>query len=260
MPGRPPGTLARESTTLRVVGWNIREGVPLHDPGRPVAEALAADMAGFRPDVLALQEVAFTEGDRSPLLEEVSRTLGLPHRLTFPYSPAMHLPGARAGLALLARQPWRAEARALLPNPGLRQPTPRGEIVSWDKGVLFGRLRHGASEVWVGNVHLHPFHLFGAAAEDPVADGVWKGLAEFVRALPEGPLLLCADLNTERRDLLLDRLPDRRLTSAITAGTSRIGMAVDDVLLGAGLDLRRSSVRYGFSDHALCMVELEVAP
>lgn len=248
--------------TLRVIGWNVREGVPQDRPGPSVAEALAADVAVLRPDVLALQEVPFgdDDGDSSVLLDRAAEELGLHHRLTFPYSPAMHVPGARAGVALLARTPWLAAERCLLPNPGLRRATPRGELVSWDKGALFGRLRMGERSLWVGSVHLPPFHLFGTEAEDPRVATVWKGLAEFVGGLPTEPLVLSADFNTERRDLLVDRLPERVLRRSITAGTSRIGMAVDDVLYSEGLGVRRSSVHRSFSDHALCLVEFEVGP
>ncbi|MDJ0346246.1 endonuclease/exonuclease/phosphatase family protein [Streptomyces sp. H10-C2] len=245
---------------LRIVSWNIREGVPVRDPGGTVDDALAEIVARHRPDVLAVQEAAFGPDGGSPLLDAVAPSAGLPHRLYFPYSPAMHVPGAQAGLALLSREPWTASTRSLLPNPGMRQVTEGREMVSWDKGMLFGRLDLGGQEAWIGCVHLHPFHLFGTEPDDPAVRGVWAGLAEFIRELPPGPLVVCADLNSERRSLLMDRLPDRPLQSAVTAGTSRIGMAVDDVLFGPQFILQESAVHYGFSDHALCVVQFELKP
>ncbi|NEC88787.1 endonuclease/exonuclease/phosphatase family protein [Streptomyces sp. SID12501] len=245
---------------LRVVGWNIREGVPVRDPGRPVAEALRADVAPLHPDVIAMQEVPFTPGGESPLLDRVQPLLGLPHRLSFPYSPAMHVDGGRAGLALLSRHAWHEESRLLLPNPRLRHSGPAGELVSWDKGMLFGRLRFCGRDLWIGSVHLPPFHLFGRQPDDPVVRPVWEGLTNFIQALPSAPLIVCADLNTERRDLLGDLLRGRLLRGAIKEGTSRIGMAVDDILIGPELTLHDCRVRYGFSDHALCAVELELKP
>ncbi|MFC1411704.1 endonuclease/exonuclease/phosphatase family protein [Streptacidiphilus sp. N1-12] len=245
---------------LRVVSWNIREGVPVRDPGGTVADALTEAVHRHGPDVLAVQEAPFDPDGGSPLLDAVAVAAGLPHRLYFPYSPAMHLAGGRAGLALLGREPWSEGVRSLLPNPGLRRTTPDRELVTWEKGMLFGRQSLGGRQVWVGCVHLPPFHLFRTAPDDPSVRGVWTGLASFINALPAGPLVVCADLNSERRSLLMDRLPERPLRSAVTAGTSPIGMAVDDVLFGPEFLLRSSSVRFGFSDHALCAVTLELKP
>jgi endonuclease/exonuclease/phosphatase family metal-dependent hydrolase len=254
--GGRAGTGARRAR-LRLVGWNISEGVPPDSPGRPVAEAIAADAGRFRPDVLALQEVPFEPDGGSALLDELAALLGMPHRLAYEYSPAMHIDGARAGLALLGRLPWRAQTRALLPNPGLRALRRGREIVSYDKGVLVGQVETAAGPLWIGTAHLHPFHYFDTTADDPAVRKVWQGLAEFLLALPAGPLVLSADLNTERRDVLLDALRERPLRGTNTAGTSAIGMNVDDILIGPQLRLLDSQARYGASDHALCSVEVE---
>jgi endonuclease/exonuclease/phosphatase family metal-dependent hydrolase len=242
---------------LRVVGWNISEGVPPRDPGRPVAEALAADAGRFRPDVMGLQEVPFGPDGGSSLLDSLQELLGLPHRLSYPYSPAIDPDVSQSGLALLSRYPFDAESRSLLPNPGLRAATAHGEMVSWDKGVLCGRLKVDGRPLWIGAVHQFPFHRFAIGAEDPAVSEVWRGLADFLLALPEQPLILCADLNTERRDVLLDSLPGRPLRSAIKDGTSAIGMSVDDILIGPQFRLHEGQVRYGTSHHALCSVEVE---
>lgn len=244
---------------LRVVSWNIGEGVPPRDPGRPVAEAVAADIGLFRPDVVGLQEVPFGPDGGSALLDSLQDLLELPHRLSFPHSPAIHEDVAQSGLALLSRYPFDAESRSLLPNPGLRAEATatRSGMVSWDKGVLFGRLKVDGRPLWIGALHQFPFHRFDIGAEHPSVSMVWRGLADFLLALPEEPLILCADLNTERRDVLFDPVAVRGLRSGIKDGTSAIGMSVDDIVIGPEFRLHESKVRYGTSDHALCSVEVE---
>lgn len=263
------------NTTLRVSSWNIREGILMNgpdlagpdlagphlaDPDLTAAEALAAEASAQRPDVLALQEVPFDPEGGSALLDTVAATTGLTQVLSCPLSSAMHHRDGRSGIALLSRRPWQAREETLLPNPDLVGGTEHHPVTSWDKGVLAGLLTWQQQQLWLGCAHLYPFQRLGTEADAPAVLPVWQHLANFLLRLGTAPLVLCADFNTERRELLTDLLPERPLRRSIRERTSHRGLAVDDILYDPVLSLNSSSVHHSVSDHALCSVELEVLP
>jgi endonuclease/exonuclease/phosphatase family metal-dependent hydrolase len=202
-PVDPPADPAGE---LRVVAYNVRMGFGLD--GRFDPDALAAVVAGQRPDVVLLSEV-----DRGWLLNGghddlavLARRLGL---------PTLFAPAADSvwGDALLTRLPVVSARTVVLPAVG----APTGAQ------ALGAVLRVGSREVAVVSTHLQPPPDGG-----PVEQA--RSVGALARELGTGgrPVVVGGDLNTEPADPAFRVLLDAGLTDALAAARPLPSSPADD--------------------------------
>jgi len=170
---------------VRLITWNVARRV------QALAEQ-AATVGQREPDVLALQEVT---ARTLPLWEAACATLGLEHvASTLSDADPARLPASprRTGVLLAARAP-------LEPLPGLLP-------VPWAETALAAR---------VGRIEFHTVHVPNAAnggIKPQTLAAVRAGLAA-----RDGPLVLCGDLNTPRRES-----PDGSVWSFARDGRGRL--------------------------------------
>ncbi|MEW9549520.1 endonuclease/exonuclease/phosphatase family protein [Nonomuraea sp. NPDC050783] len=236
---------------IRVGTWNVHEGVGA--PGG-IADECVRRVLEERIDLLALQEVPFPAGSRpSPLLRGLAERTPLRHLAHHVLSPAWLVEGpAFSGVAVASRFPIGATADADLPNPRLE----RDGLRSFDKGGVTAFVEVAGRTVAMTSLHMLPFHRFGRRAEDRDFVHIWENLAKQLTPKDDEIPVIAGDFNTPRRDLLVARM-HVELASAISEPTHR-GMALDDVVHAAAA--RRVSARTvaTFSDHRLCVVELDL--
>lgn len=248
---------------LRVGSWNVREGLPdgTDDPaGRVTAMAdLAAALAAYPVDVLALQEVDFDPSGASAVLDALRAHTPLRHVYAEPVSPSAYLAGHAAGVGIASRVPVVEHGLELMPNPGLRLQW-RGEAVySFEKGMIAGAVELAGLRVTVTSVHLFPFRRFGRTPEEPEFAPIWRDLADQLGKFADEPLVVCGDFNTPRRDLLL-RAADRPLSRAVGERPTHRGLPIDDILYSADFaEVATPDVVRTFSDHDLCVAHLAPA-
>jgi exonuclease III len=153
---------------VRLITWNVARRVD-------VLAAQAAALAEREPDVVALQEAT---ARTLPLWEAALATIGLPHvACTLRDADPERVPAGprRTGVLLAAREPF-------APLPGLLP-------VPWPETALAAR---------VAGIEVHVVHVPNAAngeIKPQTLAAVRVGLA--ARA---GPVILCGDLNTPRRE------------------------------------------------------------
>lgn len=241
-------------TRLRVATWNVHEGIPAGRAVPPDEEAFWAPLIAARADVAALQEVRFSASGGIGDLELVAKHAGLPHVAAFPLSVSSFDSEASAGVALLSRQPLRKERLRKLPNPGLRREGNGCVLDSHDKGLLEAVFDHDGQAVRVVSLHALPFHRFGRVAQD--FESIWTALALLIGPVTELPLLIAGDFNTSHRELLIDRVQGK-LHSAIGQQATHEGRATDDILYTESFRLISQNVVPTYSDHALCLAELD---
>jgi endonuclease/exonuclease/phosphatase family metal-dependent hydrolase len=242
-------------TRLRVATWNVHEGITAGHAAPRDGEAFWAPLIAARVDVAALQEVRFsTSGDLGDL-ELVAKRAGLPHIAAFPLSVSLFDSEASAGVALLSRRPLCKKRPRKLPNPGLRREGNGSVLDSHDKGLLEAVFDHDGQPVRMISLHALPFHRFGRVPQD--FESIWTALAELIEPVTEVPLLIAGDFNTNHRELLTDRVQGK-LHSAIGQQITHENRATDDILYTDMFRLISQDVVPTYSDHALCLAELEL--
>ncbi|MEV0595826.1 endonuclease/exonuclease/phosphatase family protein [Nonomuraea cavernae] len=235
---------------IRVGTWNVHEGVTDH--GDVLDEAVEHVLAE-RLDLLALQEVPFPEGSRSsPLLTELAERTRLRHYQANVLSPSWLVQGKRSGVAVASRFPIETAAVAVLPNPRLE----RGGMLSFDKGTVTARVRAMGRLVAMTSLHMPPFHRFGRRADDPDFGYIWDNLAKQLEPEEDEVTVIAGDFNTSHRRLLLRRI-GADLETSVTGATRR-GKAVDDIVHSASVARVSARVVRTFSDHCLCVAELDL--
>ena len=245
---------------IRVASWNVREGLPDHsaDPAdRPAAlAALTAQVRAQALDVLALQEIDVDPAGWSAVLAALREDTPLRYAHSGVLSPSTYLPGHHAAIGLASRVPIAGHGLDLLPNPGLTAERDGRPMTSYDKGLIAGTVELSGLRVTLVSVHALPFRRFGRTPEEPAFAPVWRAMADRIGKLGDGPLVVCGDFNTPRRDLLLG-VADRPLARAVGDRPTHRGRATDDILYSAELALAGEPlVLPGFSDHDLCVAGL----
>jgi endonuclease/exonuclease/phosphatase family metal-dependent hydrolase len=191
---------------LRVVTWNVHEGVRADGELPDSQESFWAELVAADVDVAALQEIRFSAEGELDDLALAARSAGMPHIAAFPLSASCVRQGELAGLALLSRHPFRDEQREKLPNLGFNGEPDGCAVASYDKGLLSAVLDHNGRPLRVVSLHAPPFHRFGRAAEEFTS--IWEAVAKSIGPVDELPLLVCGDFNTDDREI--DHSPDRR--------------------------------------------------
>jgi endonuclease/exonuclease/phosphatase family metal-dependent hydrolase len=243
---------------LRVATWNVREGVPVGNNDSSYRDDLVeTTLLQAHVQVAALQEVPFTEDDIS-VLDVVGKRIGLSHSAFFPMSPSTYRKDHETGVAVLASRPLRNVARHVLPNPELRYDSNGETLRSYDKGVLSTSIVWNGQPVVIITLHTFPFHAFDRRAEDPAFEFIWESLASTIDEYADDRLIVCGDFNTSRRHLLMTKLLRAELVRAIGEKETAPGASADDILYSKHFTLLDSQVRRTFSDHGLCIAELQL--
>jgi endonuclease/exonuclease/phosphatase family metal-dependent hydrolase len=244
--------------TIRIATWNVQEG---RDNGRDVtlagnASALHAALEQVRGvDVLALQEVPFSDAGESRFLDELRTGSPLEHLYTETLSPSMFDAREHSGLAIVSTVPLAPVHFAALPNPELIYRWGADFKRTFDKGMIAATLNWHGMELTVGSLHSFPFHRFGRAANDPEFGEIWAVLARQIEELPYANLAVCGDFNTEVRDLVLRRLRRPLARTFLGVLTSR-EFEFDDMLRSPALKLASQPRAVAtFSDHKLCVAD-----
>lgn len=246
---------------VRVATWNLHEGLPAQARIGSISSEVCDEITTLTEknsiDVLALQEVDFDQGRRSELLETITSGTALKYSAAFPISESSFFEGRNAGIAVASRFPLSGVASVMLPNPQLCVDGRGGFMRSHDKGFLSAKVDADGFDVTVVALHALPFHIFRREAAAPEFRYVWKQLAHDIESLDAGPLIVCGDFNTPRRDLVLAELR-AELARAVGDRPTFEDFAYDDILY-TGDDFIQLSVEVvkNFSDHALCIAELE---
>jgi endonuclease/exonuclease/phosphatase family metal-dependent hydrolase len=244
------------SPTLRVATWNVHEGVPVAaDAGRGDLSAALAE-AGVH--VAALQEVTLDADGSSADLAAVAGSTPLRHIVSFPLSESVYSPGQRMGVALVSSYPLTNPRCVRLPSPGLRKEINGSVLSIHDKGFVAAQLDWPGPPVWVASLHSYPFYLFGRDPGEIEFAPIWKTLASEIEALVDEPTILGGDFNTGGRVLLTRWMSRRRTYWAINRVPTYDKVAADDILCTTDFALRSAEVRPTFSDHAMCVSELEL--
>ncbi len=188
---------AAASVNLRVISYNVW-GVPVITPARTERiEAIAQELAGLAPDVVALQEV--WEADDAATLARVLAAAGLPHQRD--YGPA-RVGGRGSGL-------WMASRHPILDDTFERFEIGHKPYLHWhldylsSKGVALLRIDTPAGPVAVANTHLQSTYTVG--------DYTFIQLAQVLTidrllAPVEAPLILGGDINAEPRSIVSEVL------------------------------------------------------
>jgi endonuclease/exonuclease/phosphatase family metal-dependent hydrolase len=244
---------------LRVATWNIHEGVPIDPP--PLSDQyddVTGTLAKARVQVAALQEVRFDEGSRADGLMRIGSEISLPYVLSFPMSPSAYGKGGNMGIALLSYYPLAEVTREVLPNPGILHAQGDGILESHEKGLLAAHLDWNGPPIVIVSLHTFPFHAFDRHADDSEFEYIWIALASVIDRFEEDPLIVCGDFNTDKRNLLTDRLSRAKLNSAVSKIPTYDGESFDDILYSRHFTLLDTSVIRTFSDHALCVAALRL--
>jgi endonuclease/exonuclease/phosphatase family metal-dependent hydrolase len=244
-------------TRLRVVTWNVHEGLRADGELPDSSASFWAELVAAEVDIAALQEVRFSAAGELGDLALAAESGGMPHIAAFPLSASSFWAGDLAGLALLSRHPFRDEQRKKLPNPGLSNEHDESVLTSHDKGLLSAVLHHNGRSVRVISLHAPPFHRFGRVPREFTS--IWAELGKSIGPLDDLPLLVGGDFNTDDRELLTEQV-DGRLRRAIGCQDTHGGKSTDDILYTDALDLVGSKVIGTQSDHALCLAEFELSP
>lgn len=245
---------------VRVATWNLHEGLPAQARTGSISSEVRDEITALTDknsiDVLALQEVDFDHGRTSELLDTIVSETALKYFATFPISESSFFKEKNAGIAIVSRFPLGCVVKVMLPNPHLCVSGRMG-MRSHDKGFLAARVEADGFDVTVVALHALPFHIFKREAAAPEFRYIWKQLAHDIESLDFGPLIVCGDFNTPRRDLVLDEIRTE-MTRAIGDRPTFENFAYDDILYASDYFTQLAvGVVRNFSDHALCIAELE---
>ncbi|SDD90776.1 Endonuclease/Exonuclease/phosphatase family protein [Paenibacillus sp. UNCCL117] len=218
-----------DAATVRIATYNIHHAENLDGRVRPAS--IAAELAGEKADLIALQEV-----DRFRLrsgLQDQAALLARTLRMHVLFAPAVRSGLSQYGIALLSRYP--VKDSELYRLSGGKEP----------RCLLLATVLLPQGELTVASVHL-----------DTSASAREKQLAELELRLSrvQGPLVLLGDFNTGRQDPLLQGLANSlRLEPLQSVGPTLVGGASADQLLASAHLSWTGPGRtgsFGPSDHA----------
>lgn len=243
-----------DQASIRVVSWNIHEGVPVVSRAADPVSEMATVLRDA--DLAALQEVALNSDAKFGAFASIAAGTSLEYHLSFPMSESAMFADRRMGVVLLSKWPLRDARLIKLPNPHLSIKSEGRVLESHDKGLLAARLAINGCDVWFATAHGFPFYLFQRDPREASFVEIWEQFAEALDSLGSLPLLVGADFNTEHRDLLTGRLVRAMSRSIIGTPTYR-GIESDDIIFSAEFSLRKARVVPNFSDHDLCACDFD---
>lgn len=165
---------------LRIITYNVRHC--LGRDWRTSPERVAAVLAPFKPDVIALQEldVGRRRSGSVDQAEAIARELGMQMH----FHPAMTTREELYGNAILTAAPSRLIKGGALPT------RPRAE----PRGALWAALETAGMQLQVINTHLGLRRVARIGQIEALVGPDWLGAA-----VARGPTLLCGDLNSVPR-------------------------------------------------------------
>jgi endonuclease/exonuclease/phosphatase family metal-dependent hydrolase len=239
---------------MRLGMWNMREAVAAADNAS--ASAMVTQLLGDLPlDVLALQEVPFDKDRRSAEIDAIAARSQLRYWSAFPLSSSVFDRESLSGLAVLSKKPQRIASRFCFPNPRLHAESTRGQLTTWDKGMLVVQLAGVPAPLHIASIHGFPFHIFGRDAADLEFDGIWKSLAAELDQVP-GTVVVAGDFNTERLELVTSRLTKHNMQHLVKGA----GGTLDEILCDSNVTMNSMTITNTFSDHPLFVAELSFMP
>lgn len=165
------------TSTLRLMTYNVHRCVGLDRRHSP--ERIADVIAGYAPDIVALQEleVGHRRTDRVHQPERLAEILGM----DFHYHPARRRGDAQFGNALFSRLPMDAVRSAPLP----------GYVGMQARAALWASVTVAGLKVQVINTHLGLFHLERVRQARALCGEEWLGHP----ACSPHPRIICGDFN-----------------------------------------------------------------
>ena len=248
--------------TLLVGSWNIREILPVGaqpESRRQACQEVVDTIRLTGMDILAIQELDFTSSGESRTLRRIAEDTDLEYVAGFPLSPSSYFSTESAGVGIASRYPILDQTHTTFRNPHLAARINGRLLTTHEKGLL-GALTADpdGNMFWVLSLHSVPYHVFQRHAIDVDFDPIWTDMALKIGAFADKPLIVCGDFNTSHRELLRDRSPVHSLLSGIVGGQATYnGMAADDILVTSQFKEVSVQLVPGFSDHILCLAELE---
>ena len=240
---------------LRCLTWNISAGVLEKEDGAAEAgEYVARCIAGFHPDVVALQEVPFFEPENE-FIEEVARKAGFVHSYYFAVSPSHLHENARLGIAVLSRFPLAEARRVDLPNPNLIIDLPDGRREkTHDKAMIVARILHPGCEFWFICAHLPPFPEFNRRPGEPMFWELRSVMRETFRSVAGQPVVFAGDINAESmRQLAPELLESDGYSELIYRPTKTDGDVRDQIACSRHWKDGSALVVPSRSDHSICV-------
>lgn len=249
----------KSSDVIRVCTWNINEGEDIHANERtPSPESAIEELVNRASiDLLALQELPMEDIQKSRTLTHIANNSALRNIYAIDLSPSFSGTSPRAGLGIASTFPLIDPKFFSLPNPRLS--LPRGQGLSFDKGVLAVTLEAFGVAWHVITVHSFPFHRFGAAPSDEAARPVWQAISHAIDSVSDGSrTLVLGDFNASDRKLIIART-NTLLYSAMNGVITHRDMAADDILLSSDVSLANKPFTIAnFSDHLACLADLHI--
>ncbi len=209
---------------VRVITWNVRQG-----GGRRIPQQIAA-LAERQPDIVALQEVI---PRTAATYAGALHAIGLLHcRVSFEASPGDGLYTGRRHYGTLIASRWPLHPLAY---PAIAMPWPE-------------RLLSVSVNAPVGDVHVHSAYVPVWSNKEPLAKiETMEGIFARITARPARPQILCADLNSPRRELEDGTL----ITFAQQLGSNQRYYVAKSFGLGPRRDQAERQLLTGMSPHGI---------
>jgi endonuclease/exonuclease/phosphatase family metal-dependent hydrolase len=240
--------LAGAAVALRVMTYNVHSCKGRDGKIRP--ERIAAVVARYQPDVVALQEVRVGAVDQPGA---IAAALGM--RSAF--FPLVRLEKEEYGIAVLSRHPMRTVRAAALPT----------HPASEKRGALWVELDVRGTKVQLINTHLGLTGADRSRQSEALLGPDWVGAAK------TPPLVVCGDLNSGARGRPYKGLSAVMSDAARTAGRapprtfpSRLPLLrLDHVFVSTGarvasLEAPSTDLTRAASDHLPVIAELVFEP
>lgn len=250
---------------LRVGSWNIHEAVPAGhreaadwdaELAQKTRQEIVEIIRECKFDLVGLQEVDFV-GSESGTLQYIREYTQLKYIAQGVLSESSFTGGDSAGVAIASRFPLRNENTQGLPNPQLKGEINGVRIRMYDKGYISADVALPWGAMSMISLHAFPFHLFRRNPADPEFTNIWSKLSGDLAKFSPGPLIMCGDFNSDRRDLVWGD-SGLSLSAAVAHEPTYRNESYDDVLFSSGFALKVARVIDNFSDHKLCYAELRL--
>jgi endonuclease/exonuclease/phosphatase family metal-dependent hydrolase len=213
--------------------------------------------------IAALQELYIPPNGDLTELRSIAWNAGFPYVEVERLSPSAKRQGSGfMGVGLFSRHPLHDVSLTPLNNPGFAITRGGQDFSCHDKGMLSARIEYDGLSLWVASLHAVPFDFFEKRDDDEAHRHLWENMAEAVQSIGDGHMILAGDFNSERRELLTDKLAkrsERIFASAVgRVPTTDAGKAFDDILFSGPFKADRVRTEPTFSDHRLCIAEFVV--